>query len=427
MRAAAALAMLLLGAAGPLTSEQDHQRMMDLLHIAALRPGVNGNDPTATNAANYDEAKAGPSSALPDPLKFDDGRPVVTPAQWPARRHEILEAFDREVYGSVPSDLPKVEWKVIDSAPEVVGGVAVVTRHLIGHVPARDPALDVDMQLAITLPSGARGPVPVILQLGSAKAFPGLVSTWREQVLAKGWGAATLIAASVQPDDGAGLVRGIIGLANNGNPRAPNDWGALRAWAWGASRVLDYFETDPAIDARQAGIEGHSRYGKAALVAMAYDPRFAIGYISSSGAGGANLLRRNFGERIENLAGATEYHWFAGSFLKYAGPLTSDDLPVDAHELIALCAPRPVFVGGGLNGDRWVDAHGMFLAAVAAGPVYRLLGGKDLGAATMPPVGMALTDGDLAFRQQEGGHTPEPNWPYFIAFAAHYLHAPGQP
>jgi hypothetical protein len=244
-------------------------------------------------------------------------------------------------------------------------------------------------------------------------------------VLARGWGYAEYVPTSVQPDNGAGLTEGIIGLANKGQPRRPDDWGALRAWAWGASRALDYFETDPAVDAKQVGIEGHSRYGKAALVTMAYDQRFAIGYISSSGEAGAKLYRHIFGEEIGNVAGTGEYHWMAGNFLKYDGPLTVADLPVDAHELIALCAPRPVFISGGATqGDGWVDAKGMFLAAVAAGPVYTLLGKKDLGVTAFPPIETTLIDGDIAFRQHSGGHTPAPNWPTFLEFAGRYLHAP---
>ena len=178
------------------------------------------------------------------------------------------------------------------------------------------------------------------------------------------------------------------------------------------------------MDARQVGIEGHSRYGKAALVAMAYDPRFAIVFVSSSGEGGAKLHRRNWGEILENVAGAGEYHWMAGNFIKYAGPLTSNDLPVDSHELIALCAPRPVFVGAGAtDGDGWADAKGMFLAAAAAGPVYKLLGKKDLGATEFPPIETPLIDGDVAFRQHSGGHTPAPNWPAFLKFASRYIRA----
>ena len=204
------------------------------------------------------------------------------------------------------------------------------------------------------------------------------------------------------------------------------DWGSLRAWAWGASRALDYFETDKAVDAKQVGIEGLSRYGKAAIVTMAYDERFAIGFIGSSGEGGVKLHRRNFGELVENVASSGEYHWMAGNFIKYAGPLNPGDMPVDAHELIAMCAPRPVFIsygastGPGAEGQ-WVDQRGSFTAAVAAGPVYRLLGKKDLGTAEFPEVEAALIDGENAFRQHKGGHTTGPNWPTFLKFADRYV------
>jgi hypothetical protein len=252
--------------------------------------------------------------------------------------------------------------------------------------------------------------------------------SWQEQVVSRGWGYAILSPTSIQADHGAGLREGIIGLVNRGQPRKPDDWGALRAWAWGASRALDYLESDKAVDARRVGIEGLSRYGKAALVTMAYDPRFAVAFVGSSGAGGAKLYRREFGEKVENLAGSGEYHWMAGNFVRYAGPLTPADLPVDAHELIALCAPRPVFISCGspqVEGN-WVDSRGQFLAAVAAGPVYRLLGKKDLGTAEMPPIETGLTDGDLAFRQHSGGHTTGPNWPAFLDFAARYFADPSR-
>jgi hypothetical protein len=264
----------------------------------------------------------------------------------------------------------------------------------------------------------------------ASKANPpgggGREPTWQEQVLAKGWGYAIIVPNSIQADSGAGLTKGIIGLCNKGQPRKVDDWGALRAWAWGASRALDYLETDPDVDARRVGIEGLSRYGKAAIVAMAYDQRFAIGFIGSSGAGGAKLHRRDFGERVENVAGSGEYHWMAGNYLKYAGPLKWSDLPVDSHELVALCAPRPVFISVGsqqVEGG-WVDAKGMFLAGVGAGPVYKLLGKKDLGAAEFPPQETALIDGDIAFRQHAGGHTTGPNWPTFLKFADRYLQPP---
>jgi hypothetical protein len=241
-------------------------------------------------------------------------------------------------------------------------------------------------------------------------------------VLAKGWGYAVVATSSVQADNGAGLTAGIIGLVNKGQPRKVDDWGALRAWAWGASRVLDYFETDKAVDAKHVGIEGHSRYGKAVALAMAYDSRFAIAFVSSSGEGGVKMNRRNWGELVENVAATNEYHWMAGNFLKYAGPLNWNDMPVDSHELVALCAPRPVFISGGAtDGDGWVDAKGMFLAAAGAGPVYKLLGKKDMGTTEFPPIETPLIEGDVAFRQHSGGHTPAPNWPTFITFASRYM------
>ncbi|HEY6451622.1 MAG TPA: hypothetical protein VIX87_03390 [Steroidobacteraceae bacterium] len=428
--------------AGGLTAEQDHQRMMALLHIPALRPGPDGN-PASPNAANFDESKVIPYR-LPDPLVFADGSNVTSAqAWWRRRRPQIVEDFDRELYGRVPRRTPAVRWAVIDTVSERIGEVPVITKHLIGHVDNSSyPRITVDIQLSLTTPAQASGPVPVIMELGpGAEALAALKSRftsaqweaiagngppWQQQVLARGWGYALLIPTSLQPDNGAGLATGIIGLVNRGRPRNPDDWGALRAWAWGASRALDYFEIDPAVDARRVGIEGLSRYGKAALVAMAYEPRLAIGFIGSSGAGGAKILRRRFGEQVENIASTAEYQWMAGNFLKYAGPLTVDDLPVDAHELIALCAPRPVFISAGsprLEGG-WVDAKGMFLGAVGAGPVYRLLGKRDLGTTQMPPLGTALINGDIAFRQHSGGHSTGPNWPVFLIFAARYLGGP---
>ncbi len=408
----------------------DHQLMMSVLGIKSLRPGVDGMNPNAPNAANYDESKANPYPLLPDPLKLKSGRQVKNAkAWWKKRRPEIVEDFDREVYGRMPEGIPPVEWKVLSETRDTVGLYHVKIRTLEGHVRNPSfPGLTVDIQLTLTVPADAEKAVPVIMELGfiwpagmQPPPSTGDQPSWQEQVLGRGWGYAIYLPYSVQADYGAGLTQGIIGLMNRGEPRKPDDWGALRAWAWGASRALDYFETDTWADASRVGIEGHSRFGKAALVAMAYDRRFAIGFISSSGAGGAKLYRRNAGETVENLAADGEYHWMAGNFLKYAGPLTWDDLPVDSHELIALCAPRPVFISSGDKGDSWVDARGMFMAASAAGPVYRLLGIKDLGTDLFPPVGQALTEGEIAFRQHSGGHTPGPNWPVFLDYAGRYF------
>jgi len=413
-----------------LTAQEDHKRLMELLKITTLRRGADGWNARAENAANYDEAKANPYPKLPDPLVLKDGKKVTTAEMWvKKRRPEIVEDFDREIYGRVPKETPKVRWEVTSTKELKVGDVAVVTKQLVGHVDnSAYKQITVDIQLTLTVPAGAKGPVPVMMEFGGFGGFGGGGSgagSWQRQVLDKGWGYAIITPNSIQSDNGGGLTRGIIGLCNKGQPRKLDDWGALRAWAWGASRALDYFETDKAVDAKQVGIEGHSRYGKAALVTLAYDERFAIAYVSSSGEGGAKLHRRNWGELVENVAGAGEYHWMAGNFLKYAGPLKWDDLPVDSHELVALCAPRPVFIGAGATtGDGWVDAKGMFLAAAGAGPVYKLLGKKDLGTSEFPEIETALIDGEVAFRQHKSGHTPGPNWPTFLKFAERYIKAP---
>ena len=445
---------------------EDHQNMMDQLHITSLRRGRDGRDKTSPYFANYDESKANPYPDLPDPLTLKNGKKVKSAkVWWNERRPEIVEDFDREVYGRVPKNTPKVNWEVTSTSDETVGGVPVITKKLVGHVDnSSDPEITVDIQLQLSTPAKAAGPVPVMMEfgfignpfagrggrgpatggrgaaagrrgpaaaMGSVDPPPNLPG-WQQQVLEKGWGFAIIAPNSIQADNGAGLTKGIIGLCNHGQRRKPDDWGALRAWAWGASRALDYFETNKAVDAKQVGIEGHSRYGKAAIVTMAYDQRFAIAFPSSSGEGGVKLHRRNWGEIVENVAGNSEYHWMAGNFLKYAGPLNWNDLPVDSHELVALCAPRPVFISAGKGGydaepggDSWVDAKGMFLAGVGAGPVYRLLGKKGLGTTEFPPIKTALIDGDIGFRQHTSGHTPVPNWPTFIQFASRYLKAPG--
>ena len=439
------------------TTAQDHQQMMEQLGIQAFRPGPSGNEQDP-NHANYDEEKANPFPVLPEPLRFRNGQRVTSARQWPRRRAEIIEDFEREVYGRIPPNVPKVAWTVTASDTGTLAGRRVMARRLTGHVDnTRYPLIDVNRAMTLVVPADAPGPVPVMIMFrpgGLAQALgrpipaneraaftppppvPGSDAPAIEQLIVDGWGFAFLDPASIQADNGAGLTRGIIGLVNRGQPRRPDDWGALRAWAWGASRALDYLETDRATDKRRVGIEGVSRYGKAALVTMAFDQRFAAVLIGSSGEGGAKLHRRNWGEAVENLTGPGEYHWMAGNFLKYGaseatfGTRNAGDLPVDAHELLALCAPRLTFVSYGIpeKGDaKWLDHQGSFMAAVAAGPVFRLLGAKDLGTSDdymkqkMPPVNVGLLDGQLAWRQHDGGHTDAPNWKYFLQWADRFV------
>jgi len=431
-----------------LASEQDHQAMMNRLGIQQLRPGPSG-DEKAPNHANYDEASANPYPILPDVLTTKDGRKVTTARMWwDERRPEIVEDLEREVYGRVPAKVPVVSWTAKISDNETVGNMPVIIKRLTGHADnSAYPTIDVAITMTLITPKSAKKPVPVLMMFGPSE-YPAPPFPWKpslgsgaadppplEQLIADGWGVAMISPASIQADNGAGLTQGIIGLVNKGQRRKPDDWGALRAWGWGAGRGLDYLESDPAVDAKHVGIEGVSRFGKAALVTMAFDQRFAMVLVGSSGKGGATLLRRNWGEAVESLTGG-EYYWMAGNFIKYGaakatfGSRTPGDLPVDSHALIALCAPRLTFISYGIpeQGDaKWLDHQGSFMATVAAQPVFELLGAKGLGVpddyrtAKMPPVNTGLLDGQLAWRQHDGGHTDAPNMKYFIKWADKHI------
>lgn len=470
------------------TAQQDHSNMMQQLGIKKLRPGPSGNE-NAPNHANYDESIANPCPQLPDVLTTKNGKKVTTAdSWWKQRRPELIEEFEREVYGRLPKNIPKVSWRVKVVDREFVGFTPIIVKQLVGHVDNSEyPLVNVDINMMLVVPANVKGPVPVLMMFGRpsfpAPAQPSpenmeklnaaikeiLIKEHPEfkaifdqypaynplaytppsfapppagdpsptqQLLAAGWGYVTIDPSSIQADNGAGLTKGIIGLVNKGQPRKPDDWGSLRAWAWGAARGLDYLETDSLVDAKKVGIEGVSRYGKAALVTLAFEPRFALGLIGSSGKGGATLHRRVFGEAVESLTGTGEYHWMAGNYLKYGaeessfGKKTGCDLPVDSHELIALCAPRLTFVSYGIpeKGDaKWLDQTGSYMATIAAGPVFKLLGANDLGVSAdymkekMPPMLTDMLNGELAWRQHDGGHTDAPNFKYFIPWASRLL------
>lgn len=427
-----------------IAAEQDHQDMMNQLGITRLRPGPSGND-NAPNHANYDESLANPYPNLPDALTLKNGMKVTTPEiWWKQRRPEIVEDMERAVYGRLPAHIPAVTWQVKATNRELVGDMPVISKELVGHVDNSSyPAVNVDIAMTVVVPANAKRPVPLLMMFGRAGPFgfgppraSGGDPPTTEQLIADGWGYARIDPGSIQADNGAGLTSGIIGLVNKGQRRTPDQWGALRAWAWGAARGLDYLETDPAVDAKHVGIEGVSRYGKAALVTLAFEQRFAMGLIGSSGKGGATLHRRNWGEAVESLTGSGEYHWMAGNYLEYGaaesrfGSKTANDLPVDSHELIALCAPRLTFISYGVpeKGDaKWLDHQGSYMAAVAAGAVFKLLGARDLGVSNdyhtekMPPVNTGLLDGQLAWRQHDGGHTDAPNVKYFLQWADKFI------
>lgn len=472
------------------TAQEDHANMMQQLDITEVRPGKSG-DPTHPNSANYDESIANPCPELPEILVTKNGKKVTTPDMWwNVRRPEIAEIFEREVYGRIPDNVPSVTWKVEIVDNERVGRIPVIAKKLVGKVDnSAYPLIDVNIDMVVVVPTNVKGPVPVLMMFGNPQlpapaqpspedlekinksfksmmisndpemkavferypayqpitrlAGPGFFappvdgnSPPTEQLLAAGWGYATISTASIQADNGAGLTRGIIGLTNKGQARTPEQWGALRAWAWGAARGLDYLETDPLVDSKKVGIEGVSRYGKAALVTLAFEPRFALGLIGSSGKGGVTLHKRIFGETVENLAGSGAHHWMAGNYIKYSaekgklGKMTGCDLEVDSHQLIALAAPRLTFISYGIpeKGDAlWLDQKGSYQATVAAGSVFKLLGVKDLGVSNdyrkevMPPMLTSMLDGELAWRQHDGGHTDAPNFQYFIPWASEKL------
>lgn len=470
------------------TTEQDFQNMLDQLGIKSVRRGFDA-DQSSPYAANYDESKANPYPVIPELMKTSKGKKVRTAKDWwNIRRPEIKEGFESEVYGRVPENVPDVTWTVECEEIEWVGMNAAKAKKLVGHVDNSScPEINVDIKMVVVTPADAKGPVPVLMMFGPAnlpnpvtparddmevinKALrrlleadpqtselmkkypawqpfeaanpfamfarpqlaPGQDPPSNQQLLAAGWGYVMIDPSSIQADNGAGLTRGIIGLVNKGQPRKPDDWGALRAWAWGAARGLDYLETDADVDASHVGIEGVSRYGKAALVTLAFEERFAMGLIGSSGKGGATLHRRIFGEGLENLATSGEYHWMAGNYIKYNavegknGAGSADMLPVDSHELIAMCAPRLCFISYGIpeQGDaQWLDQYGSWQATIAAGEAYKLVGSTDLGLGNdyrtvpMPGVNEDILDGNLAWRQHDGGHTDAPNMKHFIKWA----------
>lgn len=428
-------------------SEADRQHMMILLglrepgpfapldsdpnrppHVTRRPPSINYHDSLGNtfvrsawgNWSNYDEAKAATITS-PDPLVLENGSRVTDAAMWwGERRPQILNAFLTEIYGRTPPSTPKVTWVVGDDSTTFPG--RAVVRRIKGVIDnSRYPAATPSIGIALYVPWNRTGRVPVIVTVGGFFGPPSELPASVQQVLAMGWAAASVNTGSIQADNGAGLSEGIIGLMNDGKPRKPGDWGVLAAWSWGMSRALDYFGTDPAIDATKAAIQGHSRWGKTALLAGALDQRWAIVWPSCSGAMGSSLEKRSWGETIDNVAGTSEYHWMAGNFLKYAGHW--NDMPTDAHELIALVAPRPIFNTGGTK-DQWSDPHGEFLASVGADPVYRLLGAQGLGTAEMPAANVSLIDGANAFRNHEGGHTDQPDWPVFLQFAQRFFDAP---
>jgi hypothetical protein len=389
------------------------------------------------HVSNYSEEKVA-HYTLPDPLVTFEGQRITTAEQWNTkRRPEVLKFYQDEIYGRVPKNSPSVTWQVAETDTAARGGTAILKR-VVGAI--GDSPNAPRMNLLVYLPAKVEQPAPVLLNLtfgfpagarrSGAAGRPGAgVARGRAlggafdpaaEVLSRGWGYASLGYNEIQPDRADRWSEGVIGqtLSEGQFRPAPDEWGTISAWAWGASRAIDYLQTDKAVDPKQIAITGASRLGKTALWAGAQDQRIAAVFAVVPGEMGASLIRRDWGETLDDMA--QNFDWqFAGNLQKWVGKW--NDLPVDQHLLIALCAPRPVYVNGGLS-DQWSDPKGEFLALVSTGPVYRLLGGKDLGVRDLPPLDQPITSGDLAFHYHSRGHTAVPeDWKAFLDFAERHF------
>jgi len=401
----------------------DYADMLAKVGVDQPREGRQPNSQDESKHPNYDELIANPYPFYPDALTTESGKKVTSAKMWyKTRRPEIVKLFEDNVYGRIPDNVPGVKWEVTSEEKKDFAGTPVVVRMLKGVVDNSSyPAITVEISANVVYPEGKQN-LPVIIEFGFGAGDPTRVragsTSWQQMVIERGWAAASINPSSIQADAGSGLTNGIIGLCNKGEFRQPTDWGSLRAWGWGLSRLIDYFETDKTFDATKCAIEGVSRYGKASLVAMAFEERIAAGFIASSGKAGAAGWRRDCGESIGNIVSNEEYHWVCGNLIKYgADPLTENDLPVDQHELIALCAPRACFIStGSWSGDKWQDVVGSFISASKASPVYELLGYKGVGTDLFPGMDNGLMDGRLTYRQHHGGHEAGPNWPFFLDF-----------
>jgi hypothetical protein len=415
---------------------------------AAARPNPNPSE-VAGIAVNYDEAKVG-AYTLADPLVMNNGKHVRNAKEWSAkRRAEIVELFETQQYGRAPGRPADESFEIVDKGTPTLDGKAIrklVTIHLM-----KDPAAP-KIDLLIYLPANAKKPVPMLLSINftavsNAVEDPGikLETIWDPKtntripaaqsrffrptnilpLLEAGFGYATFYYGDVDPDYETGFSNGIRAryLKPGQKDRAPDEWGSIAAWAWGMSRAQDYFETDPAIDAKRVAIHGVSRLGKTVMWAGAHDQRFAAVIASCSGEGGAALSHRDFGETIGHLTAPSRYPYqFAVNYQKYAG--FPDSAPFDAHMLIALIAPRPVLLQTG-DTDLWSDPKGEFLAAVAAGPVYKLLGKDGLDTDVWPAAGNPILH-DISYYMHDGGHGMVPSdWDIYIQFLKMHLH-PGQ-
>ena len=393
---------------------------------------------------NYDEALVG-TYTLPDPLVLANGKPVRDAKTWTEkRRPEIVRLFEENEYGRSPARPKDMSFDVFDKGSPAFDGKATRRQVTIYFSPDKNgPKLD----LLEYVPAKATKPVPLLLQISfsansSSVDDPGVKpgEVWGRdkkkvpapkfglgrldvpRLMDAGIGVATFYYGDVDPDFLGGLPYGVraLYLKPGQTEPAPDEWGAISAWAWGMSRAMDYLETDKAVDPKRVAIYGVSRLGKTVMWAGAHDTRFAMVIASCSGEGGAALSRRDYGETIAHLVAPSRYPYqFCANYAKYAKHV--DQLPVDANMLVALIAPRPLLLQTGST-DNWSDPKGEFLAAVAADPVYRLLGKQGLDTDQWPPAGTPILH-DIGYYMHNGGHGTMPaDWDIFLKFIDMHLH-----
>ena len=384
---------------------------------------------------NYDESKV-PAYELPELLQLNDGTPVKDAAAWnEKRRAEVLELFRSEVYGRRPGRPKALRFEVTKKDEDALGGKAR-RREVRIHFTSEENGPSMNMLLY--LPAKAKGPTPAFLGLNfrgnpTVSKDPGITlrksdkesdrgkssGRWQaDMVIDRGYALATIWYGDIEPDDKrSAFSQGIHKVYGPANKIPPDGWGSIAAWGWGLSRALDYFETIDEIDHKRVAVIGHSRLGKTSLWAGAEDERFALVISNDSGCGGAALSRRAFGETVKRI-NTSFPHWFCDNFNKYNG--READLPVDQHMLIALMAPRPVYVASAA-GDRWADPRGEYLSAKQADPVYRLLGTEGLPAQKMPPVDKPSM-GRIGYHIRTGNHDVKAfDWKAYLDFADKHL------
>ena len=373
-------------------------------HAACLHPmevtRVDFDNPFDTSGGNWkpdyintDPSKV-PAYTLPDALTMQDGRKVTTPEQWYAeRRPELLELFETEMYGKAPGPVEGMKWEIAEEGP-ALDGKALRRQVRIFYAPHKY------VTVLMYFPAGATGPVPAFMGMNfegnvTVSPDPGILypepnyargyriytepargsqaARWPvEDIIGRGYALVTFHTSDIDPDYDDGFGNGATPLIYREGQKFPDpdQWGTLSEWAWGMSRVLDYLEIDPDVDASRVAAIGHSRLGKTALLAAARDPRFAMAVSNDSGCGGAALSRRRYGETIRFITGNFP-HWFCGNFFKYVD--NEDALPFDQHEFLALIAPRPLYVASAED-DSWSDPVGERLAFQEAQKVYDFLG-----------------------------------------------------